>query len=40
MEITLDEKPQEVDIPPEYNQENMPSGDYNEWYDWFFGGNG
>jgi len=40
LEITLDEKPQTITVNPEYDQENMPSGDYNEWYNWFFGGRG
>ena len=40
MEITLDEKPQVTTVTPEDSQEEMPSGDYNEWYDWFFGGRG
>ena len=41
MEITLDEKPQTITVTPEYgSDEEMPSGDYNEWYDWFFGGRG
>ena len=38
LNITLDEKPQVASVAPEYNQEEMPSGDYDAWYDWFFGG--
>ncbi|MGM9585547.1 MAG: S1C family serine protease [Faecousia sp.] len=42
MEITLDEKPQEdKDTEAQQPTESMPSGDFNEWYDFFrryFGG--
>ena len=38
LEITLDEKPQAANADPVPNQGNMPSGDYDEWYNWFFGG--
>lgn len=38
--ITLDEKPQSNTPVSGSGQENMPSGNYDEWYDWFFGGNG
>lgn len=37
MDITLDEKPQDLSTPTE-PVENMPqNGDYNEWYKYFFG---
>ena len=43
LEITLDEKPQETTTATAPNSDssdsNMPSeGDYNEWFNWFFGG--
>ena len=43
LDITLDEKPQETTIATTPNSEpsdsSMPSeGDYNDWFNWFFGG--
>ena len=37
LEITLDEKPQTNSSTPNANGQQMPSGDYEEWYNWFFG---
>ena len=37
LEITLDEKPQSTATVPE-TQESLPEGDYEERYNWFFGG--
>ena len=39
MEITMDEKPQTTTVPNN-GQAEMPSGSYEEWYNWFFGNQG
>ena len=38
LDITLDEKPQDLNNAPAATEPNMPnSGDYDEWYKYFFG---
>ena len=39
MDITLDEKPRDLESPTTETQEQMPqSGNYEDWYNYFFGG--
>ena len=37
LQVTLDEKPQDLAQPAPDDQEEPPEGDYDEWYDYFFG---
>ena len=37
LQVTLDEKPQSVTQPSADAEQEMPDGDYDEWYDFFFG---
>jgi len=37
LKVTLDEKPQGLDQTQPDAEEEMPEGDYDEWYDFFFG---
>lgn len=39
MDITLDEKPRDLESASTETQEQMPqSGNYEDWYNYFFGG--
>ena len=40
IDVTLDEKPQGLDQTQPDPGADMPEGDYDEWYDFFFGGEG
>jgi 1-acyl-sn-glycerol-3-phosphate acyltransferase len=37
LQVTLDEKPVDLNQPQPDMEEEMPEGDYEEWYDFFFG---
>lgn len=37
MDITLDEKPRDLNSSGSQNSAEMPSGDFEEWYNYFFG---
>ena len=40
LQVTLDEKPADLNQPQPDVEEEMPEGDYDEWYDFFFGDEG
>ena len=37
LDVILDERPQDLEQPQPDMEEQMPDGDYDEWYDFFFG---